>query len=67
ELNIKEIKQKDNSVEIFANVEEPAGGIDVITSPYTIMQVKRSEIARGKITFKFFINKEIVEKTVEID
>lgn len=57
-LNISEIKKKDTSVEVFAHIEEHAGGIDVNTSPYAIIKIKKIEIAKDKAEFKLFLNNE---------
>ncbi len=57
-FDIEEILKKENVLEIYSNVTSPKGGIDVITSPYVVAKVQRTDIGKGNMTFMLYLNKE---------
>lgn len=66
-FDIEEILKKENVLEIYSNVSSPKGGIDVITSPYVVANVQRTDIGKGNMMFILYLNKEkSIEKIKDV-
>lgn len=66
QLDIREIIKSGNTLEIFVDVNDPEGGIDVITSPYIITKVKKDDVKNIKKFVLFMNGEKIIERNKEI-